>query len=103
MPFRWSVAATLALLTFVACWGGLKFGGGLDSGQALGWSVVPFSLALALGGAWADKARAKHGRPAQEANSPIHHNKRIRTVQKQHAKGNSQQLQAGRDIKIGRE
>jgi hypothetical protein len=72
----------------------------MDGGQALGWSVVPFSIALALGGAWAERARTKGEHSVQEVVRGEGHAKRIRIVQKQRAKNNSQQLQAGRDIRF---
>ena len=100
LPFRWTIVVILALLAFVACWTGLYWGAGLDSGQALGWSVVPFSIALALGGSWAERARTKREHHTQQPSSTKGPGKKIRIVQKQRAKNNSQQLQAGRDMRI---
>jgi hypothetical protein len=72
----------------------------MDGGQALGWAVVPFSIVLALGGAWAERARAKSGKVSQDGDRDRVRVKRIRIIQKQRAEKDSQQLQAGRDIRF---
>jgi hypothetical protein len=72
----------------------------MDGGQALGWAVVPFSIVLTLGGAWAERARAKSEQISLEDSRKKDCSKRIRIIQKQRAKNNSQQLQAGRDIRF---
>lgn len=96
---RWSAAITVALVLFLACWAGLDFGAGMDSGQALGWSVVPFTIGLTAGAAWADRARKTSDAASAITDPGLARPKRM--VQKQRAAGDhSQQLQAGGDIRI---
>ena len=54
---RWLTAITVSGLLFVLCWICLFFGFRVDNAVALGWAVLPFSIALTLGGAWASNAR----------------------------------------------
>lgn len=92
---RWSVAACVAVLAFVACWAVLKFLVSFSGGDALGWAVVPFSIVLALGGGWADQAR-RHGEHPDSSSTAGHgHVKSNRVVQKQRATKNARQLQEG--------
>jgi tetratricopeptide (TPR) repeat protein len=51
---RWAATAAGALAAFGGCWWGLQAGAGLNAGLAVAVSVVPFTAALALGGAWAN-------------------------------------------------
>lgn|ERR1700683_3838476 len=54
---RWALAVALSTAAFVACWACLQFVVGADAPVALGWSILPFSVVLALSGVWADSAR----------------------------------------------
>ena len=99
---RWSLVAVAAVAAFVGCWALLQFGAGLAASDALGWAVVPLSVALALGGFWADQARKRsdHSTPHSSAGDDRVKGKGV--VQKQRATKNAKQLQVGRDIRINK-
>jgi len=90
---RWVLVVCLSAAAFVACWACLQFGVHADTAVALGWAILPFSIILALGGVWADSVRrnADKSRPGART---------TRTVQRQRAGDNAQQLQVGRDLRI---
>ncbi len=88
----------VAVAAFAGCWAGLKFIAGVDAGQALGWAVVPFSVALTAGVAWTERTRRNNKKSVGGTGS----SKKIRVVQKQRAKDDAQQLQVGRDVRIER-
>ncbi len=64
---RWCVAISAALAAFGACWSGLQAGAGVDAGVALGVAVVPFTVVLTLGAAWAAQAKTADDNPAGTA------------------------------------
>jgi hypothetical protein len=54
---RWVLAVTLSTAAFLTCWAWLQFGVHDDAPVALGWAILPFSVVMALSGAWADSVR----------------------------------------------
>ena len=99
---RWIGAAVLAVAGFAVCWATLQFGFGVDAPVALGWAILPFSVIMALGGFWADRASqdTRLQEDASQSTSPSH--KEVRVNQTQHAGDHAQQLQVGRDYKAAK-
>jgi tetratricopeptide (TPR) repeat protein len=63
---RWLVAMAAALACFGGCWAGLAGAQVLDTGSQVGVASVPLVVALAVLGAWAERARETK----QEAGEP---------------------------------
>jgi hypothetical protein len=92
---RWLLATAISAVAFVGCWAGLQFGMNEPAPVALGWAVLPFSIALALSGVWADRSR----REAEKSQDRMDHETGL-TIQNQRAGDNARQLQVGRDLRI---
>lgn len=58
---RWSVAVLISLAVFGGCWWGIDAGTSVGNAIALAIAVVPFTIAISLGGAWAERARPEDG------------------------------------------
>jgi hypothetical protein len=95
---RWASVTVLAVAGFAGCWAILQFWDGVEAPVALGWAILPFSILMALGGAWADRARKDD--QSESAPSGSNRKKKTRIVQTQHALDYAQQLQIGRDIRM---
>ena len=100
---RWSAAAAIALAAFLVCWASLQFAADLDAAVALGWAIVPFSVVLALGGVWADRARQTADLGASATSTCSGRGKTVRVIQKQRATDNARQMQVGGNIRIEKE
>ena len=95
---RWIVASLLSITTFTGVWVILHFGFRVTSGDALGWTVLPFTVISGLSGFWASQG-------TDEPTSPERHDdarEGPNIVQKQRGGKNSRQLQVGRDLKVTR-
>lgn len=82
-------------MAFTACWACVQFGLHAPAPVALGWAVLPFSVALAASGVWADRGR----REAEKSQKRMDHGT-ARTIQNQRAGDKARQLQVGRDLRI---
>ena len=58
---RWLVAIGVALAGFGGCWLGLAAAREMDTGAQVGVASVPLVVALAVLGAWAERARKREG------------------------------------------
>jgi hypothetical protein len=67
---RWVAAVTLSALAFVLCWACLLFGVHAGSAVALGWAILPFSVALTLSAVWADSVRRDADKGGMTAEVP---------------------------------
>jgi hypothetical protein len=57
---RWAklcLVAVLSVAVFGGTWWLLQVGGKVDAGTALGVAAVPFTIAITIGGAWAEETR----------------------------------------------
>jgi hypothetical protein len=96
---RWLIASLLAIATFAATWVTLHFGFSVASGDALGWTVLPFTVVSGLSGFWASQ-RIEEPTSPSERHGEV--KERPNIVQKQRGGKNSRQLQVGHDLKVTR-
>jgi hypothetical protein len=96
---RWITAAFIAVVGFIICWSILQFGFGAEASVALGWAILPFSVFMALGGFWADRARKEDGLPLQDS-PPVGD---VTVIQNQQAGDHAQQIQVGRDYRTAKD
>lgn len=92
---RWLLAGDVSAAAFTTCWACVQFGLNAPTPVALGWAVLPFSVALAWGGVWADRSRREAAKSQRQVDPEAG-----RTSQNQRAGDNAWQLQVGRDLRI---
>jgi len=69
---RWSLAVATSLIAFAGCWWGLAAGARMDAGLAVGIAAVPFTVALTVLGAWAERSKGDDGEAAAVTLGPYH-------------------------------
>jgi hypothetical protein len=56
---KWFIAASFSIAIFAGTWWLLQIGDKIDEGTALGVAVVPFTIAITIGGVLAEETRGE--------------------------------------------